>query len=219
MKVILRNGKISKGEMRMFLPKLFKVKDFNALIDFLRKNPFATVISSKDDVPYATQVPVMVDVIDEEVVLSFHLARPNPQNKTLEQNKNVLIQFTGAHGYVSSSWYEQEEVSTWNYQAAQLTGECVVLNEDELMEDLKHLTDHYETGDNARTFNTLSEDVLKQAKGVIGYKVKVREAGLKYKLSQNRSDKDFKNIVLNLRESDNQDDNRLADEMEKLREY
>ncbi|TDM45380.1 FMN-binding negative transcriptional regulator [Macrococcoides goetzii] len=201
----------------MFLPKLFKIEDFNALITFLKRNPFATVISSHNDVPYASQVPVMVDVVDDEIVLSFHLAKPNPQTKTLENNENVLLQFTGAHGYVSSSWYEQEEVSTWNYQAAQLKGECVVLNQDELMEDLKRLTDHYETGDNARTFDTLSEDVLKQAKGVIGYKVKVREAGLKYKLSQNRSDKDYKNIVLNLRESGNQDDNRLADEMEKIR--
>ncbi len=201
----------------MFLPKLFKVEDFNALITFVLRNPFATVISSHNDVPYASQVPVLVDVVDDEIVLSFHLARPNPQNKTLTNNDNVLIQFTGAHGYVSSSWYEQEEVSTWNYQAAQLKGECAVLDQDELMEDLKRLTDQYETGENARTFDTLSEDVLKQAKGVIGYKVKVREAGLKYKLSQNRSDKDYKNIVLNLRDSDNQDDNRLADEMEKIR--
>ena len=201
----------------MFLPKLFKVEDFNALITFLKRNPFATVISSQNDVPYASQVPVMVDVIDDEIVLSFHLARPNPQNKTLTNNDNVLIQFTGAHGYVSSSWYEQEEVSTWNYQAAQLKGECAVLDQDALMKDLKRLTDQYETGENARTFDTLSEDVLKQAKGVIGYKVKVREASLKYKLSQNRSDKDYKNIVLNLRDSDNQDDNRLADEMEKIR--
>lgn len=201
----------------MFLPQLFKVEDFNALITFLLRNPFATVISSQNDVPYASQVPVLVDVIDDEIVLSFHLTRPNPQNKTLTNNDNVLIQFTGAHGYVSSSWYEQEEVSTWNYQAAQLKGECAVLDQDELMEDLKRLTDQYETGENARTFDTLSEDVLKQAKGVIGYKVKVREAGLKYKLSQNRSDKDYKNIVLNLRDSDNQDDNRLADEMEKIR--
>lgn len=201
----------------MFLPQLFKVEDFNALITFLKRNSFATVISSQNDVPYASQVPVLVDVVDDEIVLSFHLARPNPQNKTLTNNDNVLIQFTGAHGYVSSSWYEQEEVSTWNYQAAQLKGECAVLDQDELMEDLKRLTDQYETGENARTFDTLSEDVLKQAKGVIGYKVKVREAGLKYKLSQNRSDKDYKNIVLNLRDSDNQDDNRLADEMEKIR--
>lgn len=201
----------------MFLPQLFKVEDFNALITFLKRNSFATVISSQNDVPYASQVPVLVDVVDDEIVLSFHLARPNPQNKTLTNNDNVLIQFTGAHGYVSSSWYEQEEVSTWNYQAAQLKGECAVLDQDELMEDLKRLTDQYETGDNARTFDTLSEDVLKQAKGVIGYKVKVREAGLKYKLSQNRSDKDYKNIVLNLRDSDNQDDNRLAAEMEKIR--
>lgn len=201
----------------MFLSKLFKVEDFNALITFVLRNPFATVISSHNDVPYASQVPVLVDVVDDEIVLSFHLARPNPQNKTLTNNDNVLIQFTGAHGYVSSSWYEQEEVSTWNYQAAQLKGECAVLDQDELMEDLKRLTDQYEKGENARTFDTLSEDVLKQAKGVIGYKVKVREAGLKYKLSQNRSDKDYKNIVLNLRDSDNQDDNRLADEMEKIR--
>lgn len=201
----------------MFLPQLFKVEDFKALITFLKSNPFATVISSQNDVPYASQVPVMVDVIDDEIVLSFHLARPNPQNKALTNNDNVLIQFTGAHGYVSSSWYEQEEVSTWNYQAAQLKGECAVLDQDELMEDLKRLTDQYETGENARTFDTLSEDVLKQAKGIIGYKVKVREAGLKYKLSQNRSDKDYKNIVLNLHDSDNQDDNRLADEMEKIR--
>lgn len=201
----------------MFLSKLFKVEDFNALITFVLRNPFATVISSHNDVPYASQVPVLVDVVDDEIVLSFHLARPNPQNKTLTNNDNVLIQFTGAHSYVSSSWYEQEEVSTWNYQAAQLKGECAVLDQDELMEDLKRLTDQYETGENARTFDTLSEDVLKQAKGVIGYKVKVREAGLKYKLSQNRSDKDYKNIVLNLRDSDNQDDNRLADEMEKIR--
>lgn len=201
----------------MFLPQLFKVEDFKALITFLKSNPFATVISSHNDVPYASQVPVMVDVIDDEIVLSFHLARPNPQNKTLTNNDHVLIQFTGAHGYVSSSWYEQEEVSTWNYQVAQLKGECAVLDQDELMEDLKRLTDQYETGENARKFDTLSEDVLKQAKGVIGYKVKVREAGLKYKLSQNRSDKDYKNIVLNLRDSDNQDDNRLADEMEKIR--
>ncbi len=201
----------------MFLPKLFKVEDFNALITFVLRNPFATVISSLYDVPYASQVPVLVDVVDDEIVLSFHLARPNPQNKTLTKNDNVLIQFTGAHGYVSSSWYEQEEVSTWNYQAAQLKGECAVLDQDELMKDLKRLTDQYENGENARTFDTLSEDVLKQAKGVIGYKVKVREASLKYKLSQNRNDKDYKNIVLNLRDSDNQDDNRLADEMEKIR--
>lgn len=201
----------------MFLPKQFEVKAMDALISFLREHPFATVITSMHDIPYATQVPVMIDEYGEEIVLSFHLARANPQTKTLSNNENVLIQFTGAHGYVSSSWYEQEEVSTWNYQEAQLRGKSVELDQDELMEDLKRLTDHYETDDNARTFDTLSEDVLKQAKGVIGYKVRVYEAGLKYKLSQNRSDKDYKNIILNLRESDNRDDNRLADEMEKIR--
>ncbi|QRN48950.1 FMN-binding negative transcriptional regulator [Macrococcoides bohemicum] len=53
----------------MFLPKLLKVEDFNALITFVLRNPFATVISSHNDVPYASQVPVLVDVVDDEIVL------------------------------------------------------------------------------------------------------------------------------------------------------
>ncbi|UTH03520.1 FMN-binding negative transcriptional regulator [Macrococcoides canis] len=61
------------------------------------------MITSKHDMPYATQVPVIVSVTEDEIILSFHLAKANPQTKTLEDNKNVLVQFTGAHGYVSSS--------------------------------------------------------------------------------------------------------------------
>ncbi|RXK18707.1 FMN-binding negative transcriptional regulator [Macrococcus sp. DPC7161] len=202
----------------MFLPKLFKVEDFEALIAFLKDNPFATVITSKHDMPYATQVPVMVSVTEDEIILSFHLAKANPQTKTLENNKNVLVQFTGAHGYVSSSWYAEEEVSTWNYQEAQLIGSSVVLSHDELMEDLKCLTNHYEHGDDARKFETLSDDVLKQAKGIIGYRIHVKESGLKYKLSQNRSDADYENIVNHLSSSSNINDHQLAKVMEKNRE-
>lgn len=202
----------------MFLPKLFKVEDFEALIAFLKDNPFATVITSKHDMPYATQVPVMVSVTEDEIILSFHLAKANPQTKTLENNKNVLVQFTGAHGYVSSSWYAEEEVSTWNYQEAQLIGSSVVLSHDELMEDLKSLTNHYEHGDDARTFESLSDDVLKQAKGIIGYRIHVKESGLKFKLSQNRSDEDYENIVNHLNSSPNINDHQLAKVMEKNRE-
>lgn len=202
----------------MFLPKLFKVEDFEALIAFLKDNPFATVITSKHDFPYATQVPVMVDVTDDEIILSFHLAKANPQTKTLEDNETVLVQFTGAHGYVSSSWYAEEEVSTWNYQEAQLIGSSVVLSHDELMADLKALTNHYERGDDARTFEALSDDVLKQAKGIIGYRIHVKESGLKFKLSQNRSDEDYENIVNHLSSSPNLNDQQLAKVMKKNRE-
>lgn len=168
--------------------------------------------------PYATQVPVIVSVTEDEIILSFHLAKANPQTKTLEDNKNVLVQFTGAHGYVSSSWYAEEEVSTWNYQEAQLVGTCIRLSDDELMGELKSLTNHYEHGDDARTFESLSDDVLKQAKGIIGYRIHVKESGLKFKLSQNRSDEDYENIVNHLKNSSNQNNQQLAHVMKKNRQ-
>lgn len=203
----------------MHTPKLFKVEDFNLLIDFLKRHSFATVISAVNERPDATQVPVMIEVVEGVIHLYFHLANANPQVKALKGNDNVLVQFTGPHGYVSSSWYKEEEVSTWNYQTAHLRGSCEMLDEPALIQHLRQLTDYYEAPlDNGRTYETLSEDTLKQMKGITGFKVTINEAALKYKLSQNRSDEDYQNIVIKLKESRLSHEQALAYEMEKLRE-
>lgn len=203
----------------MHTPRLFKVEDFNILIDFLKRHSFATIISSLNDRPDATQVPVMIEVEDGIIHLYFHLANANGQVKSLKDNENVLVQFAGPHGYVSSSWYKEEEVSTWNYQTAQLRGTCVQLSEEALIHHLQQLTDYYEAPlENGRTYRTLSEQTLKQMKGITGFKLTVSEASLKYKLSQNRSDEDYHNIVVKLKESDNLYEQELAYEMEQLRE-
>ena len=200
----------------MFVPKLFSVNDFKELIQFIKKHPFATVITANNNVPEATQVPIMVDVVEGEIVLSFHLANANSQCQALVANDQVLIQFVGANGYISSSWYKEEDVSTWNYQTAHLRGVSVAICEDDLLEDLRKLTDYYEASKvNGRVFNTLSDATLHQVKGITGFRVHVTEAQLKYKLSQNRSDADYSNIVLKLKENK---DYELAYEMEQLRD-
>ena len=39
------------------------------------------------------------------------------------KNPNALVIFSGAHTYVSASWYENKQIaSTWNYQAVQASG-------------------------------------------------------------------------------------------------
>ena len=139
----------------MFVPKLFSVNDFKELIQFIKKHPFATVITANNNVPEATQVPIMVDVVEGEIVLSFHLANANSQCQALVANDQVLIQFVGANGYISSSWYKEEDVSTWNYQTAHLRGVSVAICEDDLLEDLRKLTDYYEASKvNGRVVNT-----------------------------------------------------------------
>lgn len=184
----------------MFNPKPFKVEDYQEQIAFIKAHPFVTLITSKGDVPYASQIPITISEVDDTLILSGHLANANPQLKTLDQNADVLVLFTGPHAYVSSSWYKEEEVSTWNYQSAQLRGDCTLMSEDELMNELKQLTNKYEEGRvNARTFDTLSDTVLKQAKGITGFKIKVNDLQVKFKMSQNRSDADYQNIVEHLK--------------------
>lgn len=52
--------------------------------------------------------------------------------------------YQGPHSYISSSWYEQENVPTWNYQAVHVYGTASIMSEQELEEDLKLLLQKYE---------------------------------------------------------------------------
>ena len=39
------------------------------------------------------------------------------------KNPDALVVFSGAHTYVSASWYENKQIaSTWNYQSVQASG-------------------------------------------------------------------------------------------------
>ena len=59
----------------------------------------------------------MVKREGEEIVVSGHLAYGNRQWRTLNEEQESLIIFQGPHSYISSSWYEEQQVPTWNYQS------------------------------------------------------------------------------------------------------
>ena len=92
-----------------------------------------------------------------------------------KRNGNVLIIYQGAHAYVSSSWYEKENVPTWNYQAVHLYGEATVLNEQETIDGLKTLLTKYEQNrENPVLWDNLAENTQMQAKAIVGFKVKIK---------------------------------------------
>jgi len=49
--------------------------------------------------------------------LRGHISEENKQWREFSGNNNVPAIFMGSPSYISSSWYEQENVPTWNYQA------------------------------------------------------------------------------------------------------
>ncbi|MDQ0430408.1 transcriptional regulator [Planomicrobium stackebrandtii] len=199
----------------MFIPKYFKVSDFEEITDFVQQNSFATLVTTKKGKPIATHLPLQLKKQGEDYFITGHMAYGNPQWRTFETSEEVLIMFQGPHAYISSSWYEQENVPTWNYQAVHLYGTAQLMSEEELKQDLTNLMQKYESHrENPVLWDTLSPSLLeKELKGIVGFKIPVREVQAAYKMSQNRNETDYKNIIDRLQEEENPTSKQVADEM------
>lgn len=183
----------------MYIPELFKETDQQKITEFLKQNAFGLLITQHQGKPLATHLPLEYLEKDGKAYLQGHLAKANPQWKTFDEQEQVLAVFNGPHSYVSASWYSIEEVSTWNYVAVHIYGKLRTMAHEELMPMLEALMDKYESDvQRPVDMSKLSKKTLNQVHGIVGFEIEITELQAKYKMSQNRSEKDYDNIVENL---------------------
>lgn len=201
----------------MYIPKQFKVNDVEEIREFVQQNSFATLVTTKKGKPIATHLPMQLIKEDEDYFITGHMAYGNPQWRTFVESEEVLVMFQGPHAYISSSWYEQENVPTWNYQAVHIYGPARILELEELKEDLTKLLEKYEKHREIPVlWDKLSPSLLeKELKGIVGFKIKVREVQAAYKLSQNRNERDYLTITEQLKKEGNPDSKQMAELMQK----
>ncbi len=194
----------------------FKEKDQQVVLDFIHQHPFAFIAGcSEDGKPVATQIPVFIDERDEKLFLSGHMMRNTDHHKAFEHNPNVLAVFTGAHTYVSASWYEdKKQGSTWNYMSVHAKGVLKFLDEQALLDVLKRTTNHFENNPySGANFEDLSaEYVNRMAKAIIAFEVEILQMDNVFKLSQNRDEKSYHTIMEKL-EAQDADGKYIAGEM------
>jgi len=203
----------------MYIPKYFKVKNVDEIFDFVQKNSFGTIVTTEQGKPIATHLPLQLIKEGDTYYITGHMAHGNPQWRTFEICDDVLVIFQGPHGYISSSWYEHENVPTWNYQAVHVYGQASILGEEELKQDLSELLEKYEKKrENPVSWDKLSPQLIEsQLKGIVGFKIKVQEVQAAYKLSQNRNEEDYHNIVEKLQEEENSNSHQLAEVMGEIK--
>ena len=196
----------------MYTPKHFKVTDLEEIREFVQQNSFGTLVTTKKGKPLATHLPLQLIKEGEEFFITGHMAYGNPQWRTFEACEDVLVMFQGPHAYISSSWYEQENVPTWNYQAVHIYGTAQLLTEDELKQDLTRLMEKHEGHrENPVLWDTLSSSLLeKELKGIVGFKIPVREVQAAYKISQNRNESDYHTIIDRLQQEEDPNSKQLA---------
>jgi transcriptional regulator len=180
----------------MYIPKPFEITDVNEAVVFMQQYSFATLINTSHGVPYATHLPFTIAQTGNEVTLSSHMAKPNEQVGYLEHSTSLVI-FTEPHAYIAPKHYEKElNVPTWNYIAIHAYGQAaVVTNEERQLEALHNMIAFYDNGYLEQWANLPMEYKLKLMKGIVFFDITVSDLQGKKKLSQNRSDADFRNVA------------------------
>lgn len=201
----------------MYIPKLYREEDRFKILEFLRRNGFATLVTYDGGRLAASHLLMEVEEAGEDWYINGHMSRANPLWRTFDRNPEVLVIFQGPHTYISPTWYNHVNVPTWNYQAVHLYGRPCVVSGEEYRAMLSRLIQRHESGTNYRMESLPQDFVEKQMNGTVGFQVKVTKIEANYKLSQNREDEDYHNIISRLNEREDEMSHKVADAMEKQR--
>lgn len=189
----------------MYSPKHYITEDRAFLLEFMRRYNFATLITSKNETPFATHLPFITEENKENLILTSHLARANPQWKDFADCE-ALVVFSEPHAYISPVWYaEIPAVPTWNYVAVHAYGKVKIFDEEakvfsvlekmiaafdqKYLEQWKHLSLEYKS---------------KLARGIVAFEIEVINLQGKKKLNQSSSPESRKNVIEQLGQSSNQ---------------
>src|SRR5690349_18720896 len=103
----------------MYTPKIYQDNNPASIRKFIHENGFGILVSITGGQLWATHIPIMLS--DDGTKLIGHVSRGNKQWKDFG-TQEVLTIFSGPHTYVSSSWYDHENVPTWNYLTVHVYG-------------------------------------------------------------------------------------------------
>jgi transcriptional regulator len=189
----------------MYIPRRYEEKDVETVHAFIRENSFAILVSVLDGLPVATHIPLLLEKDDQgRDVLVGHIARGNGQKHTFVNGVKVLAIFPGPHAYVSPRWYTQINVPTWNYMAVHVYGTLTVMEGEELRAALSRLVHNYEQHlPRPVDIGEIGEkQVAAEMRGIVGFRILVEEIQAAYKLSQNRDERSYHEVIRQLEAGD-----------------
>lgn len=205
----------------MYVPSMFTAKSLKDVETYIKKNSFATLISQgAGGRPIGTHIPLQYVEKGGEEFLYGHIAKANQQKLSFDKEQDLLAIFMETHAYISSSWYDHVNVPTWNYIAVHVYGKARVITGKELYRSIDSLVNEFESKrPNRFHLSDFGEEELSaHLNGLIGFEMTVDQVEASYKLSQNRKDEDYFEIIKQLEATGDSLSMHIADEMKKNRE-
>lgn len=189
----------------MYIPAWHREENPAVLHALMREYAFATLVTTHDNAPFATHLPVLLDGDKGALgTLNAHIARANPQWHDFESGQEALAIFQGPHAYISPAWYDAPlSVPTWNYAVVHAYGVPRLLDDDALYRTLARLVETFESPREAPWPFDLPDDFTqKMMRGIVGFEIEITRLEGKLKLSQNRSETDQNRVIAALRQTE-----------------
>ncbi|MBG6061353.1 transcriptional regulator [Flavobacterium sp. CG_9.1] len=201
----------------MYTPEIYKNENQEEIKKFLQENSFGILINQSNGKLCAIHIPLELEINKEgEDILYGHISKENPQWKGFTDNDQVLAVFSGPHSYISSSWYNHENVPTWNYIAVHVYGKIKIIEGEGVVESLKKLVDKYEQNSKKPIrIEDLSQKTMLQSRGIVAFEIEITEIQATRKMSQNRDDTNYQNIITELEKINTDQSIATAKEMKK----
>jgi transcriptional regulator len=157
------------------------------VVELIRENPLAWVVSHDSTGFAATPLPLMAekDVTGAVVRLLGHMARSNPQVAILERSPRAFILFQGPQGYISPSWISDRTwAPTWNYAVIRIEADITFLPND-ADRALDQLVAKMEADrPNAWSIEEMGERYDRLKPAIIAFHAEVRSLRARFKLGQ-----------------------------------
>ncbi|HVS96341.1 MAG TPA: FMN-binding negative transcriptional regulator [Puia sp.] len=201
----------------MYIPRRYEQKDSEKIYAFIREHSFAILISVLDGRPVGTHIPLQLQTDEDgKEALIGHISLGNEQKYTLKDGATVLAIFPGPHAYVSPRWYTQMNVPTWNYLSVHVYGTVRLLEGRALRDALSRLVDTYEQHlPHPVSMEEIPEKMLADdLRGIVGFRIVIDEIQAAWKLSQNRDEQSYHQVIDQLGRGDGPA-KAVADEMKK----
>jgi len=195
----------------MYSPPYNQLENRAELLEFMRANSFAVVVTGTGGTLHASHLPVMVHDHGKDIVIDSHMAKNNAQWKEFFDDEAMVI-FAGPHAYVSPRWYEDKErVPTWNYAAVHAYGVPKVVSDSKAKYESQRRLIEAMDPKWLPQFDALRPQYVEQMlEGIVNFQIAVTRLETRWKLSQNRSRRDQLLLAAQLERSDDSVERALA---------
>jgi transcriptional regulator len=194
----------------MYIPRAFEENRLPVLHALIEAQAFCSLVTMTASGLVASHLPMLLHHEgDTPGILHGHLARANPQWRDFSPEIPALAIFSGPQHYISPNWYPEKQehgkvVPTWNYAVVHAYGTLRVIEQaDWLRRHLDELTASRESAAMPpstpwKVTDAPEDYIASQLTGIVGLELTITRLEGKWKVSQNRSERDRHGVVRGL---------------------